>query len=321
MLHKISSSDASLFWGAAALVLALAASPACELLDNPTRAGQSGDASTTLVHSVSLNGHAHADGLCRPLDNCTACHGADLKGGKGGQPSCFSCHADLWSRPNCGQGTTSHTISIKGILHKPEYCQPLANCAACHGPDLSGGPGGVPGCTSCHGALWTSPNCGHTAHTVNLGGHLHAENYCNPLANCTGCHGADLSGGPNGAPSCTSCHGTRWTSPDCGKNTHTVNLGGHYHASEYCRPYQNCVSCHGANLRGGANGAPSCLTCHDQKKWMNCGTTQHNDRQDGYMHARNKRNAPTDCTPCHGADLRGGPNGEPSCYKCHGKEW
>jgi hypothetical protein len=255
----------SKFLTVAALALALAAAPACGLVDNPTRAGQGSDTSTKLVHGLNLGGHAHADGLCRPLDNCTACHGADLKGEPSGRPSCFACHADIWSQPNCGQGTASHTVSLKGIFHMADYCQPLANCTACHGSDLTGGPSGIPGCTACHGPLWTSP--------------------------------------------------------DCGKNTHTVNLGGRYHASEYCRPYQNCVSCHGTNLRGGANGAPSCLKCHDQKKWMNCGTTQHNDSQEGVKHARNKRSAPTDCTPCHGADLRGGPNGEPSCYKCHGKEW
>ncbi len=63
------------------------------------------------------------------------------------------------------------------------------------------------------------------------------------------------------------------------------------------------------------------MKCHDQRKWMNCGTTQHNDSEDGVQHARNKERPATDCAPCHGADLRGGPNNEPSCYKCHAKKW
>jgi hypothetical protein len=34
---------------------------------------------------------------------------------------------------------------------------------------------------------------------------------------------------------------------------------------------------------------------------------------------RNKRYSVSDCTACHGQDLRGGP--EVSCYACHGKKW
>jgi hypothetical protein len=306
---------------AAAWSAVLLLSTSCKMPNNPMRAGAASGDTPSLVHNLILSGRAHADGFCRPADNCSACHGADLKGGTSGQPSCLSCHADLWNRADCGKGTTSHTVPLRGVMHKPEYCKPQANCAACHGAGLKGGPGGIPSCTSCHAELWNNPNCGSTSHSVNLGGKLHAPNYCNPNLYCAGCHGADLKGGPYNAPSCTSCHGTKWTNPDCGQNTHSVSLGGVFHAAQYCRPYQNCGSCHGANLRGGANGAPSCLKCHDQKKWMNCGATQHNQSEDGVRHASNKERPSTDCAPCHGADLRGGPNNEPSCYKCHGKKW
>ena len=47
-------------------------------------------------HTVMKGGAAHASGLNNPTVNCTACHGADLKGGDAGQPSCFTCHGAKW---------------------------------------------------------------------------------------------------------------------------------------------------------------------------------------------------------------------------------
>lgn len=47
-------------------------------------------------HTVVEDGVAHAPGLEDPEANCTACHGADLRGGAGGQPSCYTCHGAVW---------------------------------------------------------------------------------------------------------------------------------------------------------------------------------------------------------------------------------
>jgi len=47
-------------------------------------------------HTVLKSGAAHAPGLNNPTQNCTSCHGADLRGGTSGQPSCFSCHGQKW---------------------------------------------------------------------------------------------------------------------------------------------------------------------------------------------------------------------------------
>ena len=47
-------------------------------------------------HTILKSGVAHAPGLTNPTQNCTACHGADLRGGSSGQPSCFSCHGQKW---------------------------------------------------------------------------------------------------------------------------------------------------------------------------------------------------------------------------------
>lgn len=47
-------------------------------------------------HTVNQDGVAHAPGFSDPATNCTACHGQDLMGGSSGQPSCFSCHGQVW---------------------------------------------------------------------------------------------------------------------------------------------------------------------------------------------------------------------------------
>ena len=47
-------------------------------------------------HTVVKNGVTHAPGLNNPTENCTSCHGSDLRGGASGQPSCFSCHNQKW---------------------------------------------------------------------------------------------------------------------------------------------------------------------------------------------------------------------------------
>lgn len=47
-------------------------------------------------HTVSQHGVPHMPGLHDPLDNCAACHGALLRGGDSGEPSCYSCHGKKW---------------------------------------------------------------------------------------------------------------------------------------------------------------------------------------------------------------------------------
>ena len=215
----------------------------------------------------------------------------------------------------------NHSVNFGGHLHADGFCSPIDNCSACHGSALQGGSHGEPSCTACHGTFWTDPNCGKLSgiHTLNLNGVLHGANPCQPNGVCTQCHGSSLQGGLNGEPSCTQCHGSYWTSPDCSSLSHTVNLGGVLHKPNYCLPYQNCTACHGIDLKGGTSGQPSCTKCHSDKKWQNCGSIQHTISRDGNLHASGSPT--TVCINCHGADLHGGYNNEPSCYKCHGKKW
>ncbi len=47
----------------------------------------------------------------------------------------------------------------------------------------------------------------------------------------------------------------------------------------------------------------------------------HTDFKGGAAHAPGAGNATVNCVACHGADLRGGTDGEPSCFTCHGQKW
>ena len=59
---------------------------------------------------------------------------------------------------------------------------------------------------------------------------------------------------------------------------------------------------------------------------LNCGDdddddapSSHTVNNDGVMHKEGLQDPETNCTSCHGADLKGGDG--PSCYKCHGEKW
>jgi hypothetical protein len=105
--------------------------------------------------------------------------------------------------------------------------------------------------------------------------------------------------------------GSSWNS------IHSVRVGGFYHGANYRFPFGNCdeSKCHGTDLTGGNSGAVSCYTCHGDT-WSFFQT--HNKNKDGaYHHYNVERDPDVYCTPCHGAALDGGTNGEPSCYSCH----
>ena len=46
-------------------------------------------------HKINKGGSMHKAGYSSPLDNCTSCHGDDLKGGSSGI-SCYKCHGKEW---------------------------------------------------------------------------------------------------------------------------------------------------------------------------------------------------------------------------------
>ncbi len=65
------------------------------------------------------------------------------------------------------------------------------------------------GVSACDGDP-TLPADAPAGHTVNKDGVAHRPGLTDPMANCTQCHGAELTGGEDGEPSCFSCHGQKW---------------------------------------------------------------------------------------------------------------
>jgi hypothetical protein len=88
---------------------------------------------------------------------------------------------------------------------------------------------------------------------VNNSGVFHHPGKEDPLANCTGCHGADLTGGAG--PSCYSCHNN---------DDHTRSRHGYMHLDASTSV---CKNCHGPltstsvfSSKGGLG--PACSECH-----------------------------------------------------------
>ncbi len=127
--------------------------------------------------------------------DCATCHGADFTGGDTGK-SCFTCHADFphadgWIAP---ASAAFHGKYLQGTSYD------LDACSDCHGADFTGGIY-APGCRTidCH---TTYPHVDGWYGDANL----HADNATtNGLQSCSGCHGADLTGGNTGK-SCQWCH-------------------------------------------------------------------------------------------------------------------
>ncbi len=61
------------------------------------------------------------------------------------------------------------------------------------------------------------------------------------------------------------CSESSPTRPDDVPASHTVRNGSAWHKPGFRTPLENCVDCHGADLRGGDNGEPSCYSCHGAK--------------------------------------------------------
>lgn len=75
-------------------------------------------------------------------------------------------------------------------MHHPGKEDPLRNCTACHGTDLTGGTG--PSCYDCHD---------DADHTRSRGGVKHRSG---TSGTCTTCHGPNNTGGLG--PACSQCH-------------------------------------------------------------------------------------------------------------------
>jgi len=76
---------------------------------------------------------------------------------------------------------------------------------------------------------------------------------------------------------------------------------------------------------GPAPAPPSSIPPRPTPRPVATQKAQHNPPADhakdrkGVRHKSGSKQALQNCSPCHGADLKGGTG--PSCYACHGKEW
>jgi len=153
----------------------------------------------------------------------------------------------------------------------------------------------------------------------------HPASAISESAQCTPCHGSDLTGGIAKASCFTSSchHGTipNWADPD----QHGASAKGATDSSGFA----SCQICHGGNFSGGGSGV-SCFTCHGASAphpvspWRTSGGLNHDNTDTG--------NASV-CVACHYPGSPNNPTGHPAtpaaagtapgCFNntlCHGSD-
>ena len=129
-------------------------------------------------------------------ESCEVCHGADLSGGISGV-ACSDCHANF---PHPAGWLDKESDDFHGDAVNSSG---IESCKSCHGENFEGGWSGV-ACSDCHGGLFPHPDGWITPSDENFHGeYIRSDNWS--LDGCTGCHGADYTGGSSGV-SCVTCH-------------------------------------------------------------------------------------------------------------------
>jgi hypothetical protein len=62
-------------------------------------------------------------------------------------------------------------------------------------------------------------------------------------------------------------------------------------------------------------------SCSDSSTSPDNAPPGHTVLQDGVPHRPGLNDPLQNCTSCHGSNLQGGSEGQPSCTKCHGVKW
>jgi len=96
-----------------------------------------------------------------------------------------------------GPTNPGHTEDNGGVMHRPGKEDPLKNCTACHGADLTGGVG--PSCYTCHNS---------NDHNVSHGGVMHGPGSTSTCVNCHGPKSGSSAKSSTGGlgPACSNCH-------------------------------------------------------------------------------------------------------------------
>jgi predicted CxxxxCH...CXXCH cytochrome family protein len=153
------------------------------------------------------------------------------------------------------------------------HANSTAGCAnaACHGPNLIGGAGSAPSCTTCHvgGVITISKHPFAAPAVVNHKPFLANTVPANDTTSCAlaACHGANLAGGVAG-PSCSGCHlGGALAKHPASFGTTTSQVALNHKAYVDANTANGCKNtyCHGSSLDGAAPAiGPSCSStvCH-----------------------------------------------------------
>ncbi len=245
---------------------------------------------------------------------CSRCHDA-LAGGNDWTVTCYGCHGTPASsappEDTLGNGATTavgvgaHQAHVQG----PSAIAPAIDCTACHAkPANVFDPGHLNGNVAVTAYTGTDP--AWQAAVTDPG-------WNRATATCATayCHGAGLQGGTRTQPVwtsvgtgqavCGSCHGLPPPAPH----------------PTYAGPLTGCATCHPRSIASDgtiippAQGGQHLNGLNDAghvASWM--------DRASPGFHAFSANEGLSSCTPCHGADLGGGPFG-PACAQCHGATW
>lgn len=237
--------------------------------------------------------------------NCTSCHGTDLRGGTS-KVSCYQCHSQYphneWLAPrDHGKLMATADDTIKD------------QCARCHGVGTENAltltvksQYQPKACLSCHNYPHSNEWSKETEAAGFHGNMARGEK----VAECTRCHGGDLRGDGDARKSCYSCH------PDY---PHQKNFASSHGESIVGKPLDklSCFACHDkekATSPTVAQGRPAeCKSCHEYPHsdgWMS--------KASGSFHGRQfVEQGKTSCVGCHGDDFRGKGDPKKSCQACH----
>ena len=232
---------------------------------------------------------------------CTACHGADYKGGIS-RVSCYVCHeGGPGAHPMGWLDQSSQDYHGLAVI-----TEGWESCADCHGADYTGGTS-QKSCYACHNGPGGHPN----DYADDDSDKSHGTDVASGgLEACAVCHGDDYQGGKSGV-SCYTCHAG---GPSGHPNGWTDASSDNYHGKKVLDDgWAACATCHGEDYKGGISGS-SCYACHLGPGGHPNGYSD--DDSENFHGEDVEESGIAACATCHGEDFKGGISGT-SCYTCH----
>ncbi len=241
------------------------------------------------------------------LDDCASCHGSDFTGGSSAT-TCVTCHNSIGVHQDGLLDKDSDKFHGKFLgVNNLE----LADCATCHGEDLSGGTL-ASNCVTCHPTVGIHKDGIIDANSDNFHGKFIAANNTE-LTECASCHGVDFTGGSS-ATTCVTCHSSVGVHKEGIMSKDSPDFHGKFLGANNAE-LEDCSTCHGSDFEGGA-AAPGCVTCHATIVVHKDGILDQNSTNFHGTYINSNEIQLTECASCHGVDFTGG-SSAPSCVTCH----